>query len=215
MISYHVDYKRFLLIYLLLLIVLTGMSAMNDHLLKWTVQAIWVLAGVPILLLTFKRFPFTHLTYFLIFIHMCILLVGAHYTYQKVPVGDWFKDWLQLSRNHFDRVGHFAQGFVPALIVREVLLRRSALQSGKWLFFLVCCVCMAISMMYEFLEWMVAVNFPRKADVAENASLFLATQGDVWDTQWDMLMASIGAITSQLMFRGMLDRQLNRMHVGH
>lgn len=215
MISYHVDYKRFLLVYLSLLIVLTGLSALNDHLLKWTVQAIWVLAGVPILLLTFKRFPLTHITYFLIFIHMCILLTGAHYTYQKVPVGDWFKDWLNLSRNHFDRVGHFAQGFVPALIVREVLLRRSLLQSGKWLFFLVCCVCMAISMVYEFLEWQVAVNFPRKADVSENASLFLATQGDVWDTQWDMLMATIGAISSQLMFRRLQDRQLNRMHVGH
>ncbi len=203
MFAYNIDYKRYLALYLILLISLTVLSAYNEHILKWVAQAIWVIVGIPLLLLTFRRFPLTHITYFFILLHMCILLTGAHYTYQKVPLGLWFQDWFELSRNHFDRVGHFAQGFVPALIVREVLIRRSCLQPGKWLFFLVVCVCMAISMVYEFLEWAIAIKFGKET---------LAMQGDIWDTQWDMLMATVGAILAQVLFRNLQDKQLNKMH---
>lgn len=215
-------------------------SAINDHTVKWLVQSIWVLVGIPILFVTFSRFKFTPLTYRLVFLHAIILLVGAHYTYQLTPPGLWVKDLFELERNHFDRVGHFAQGFVPAMIVREILIRRSPLVPGKWLFFLVLTVCMAISVWYEFLEWIAAVAGPQHitdearnlltlAQQAPNAVdaakyngqaqqliseatkvKYLAQQGDVWDTQWDMFMAMIGSISSQLFFARVQDRQLER-----
>ena len=197
-------------LYLLLglLVLVLAWSAANEHFVKWLLLSIWVLAGIPLLIVVFRRFAFTPVTYLFIFFHACILLVGAHYTYQKVPFGFWMQDLLALGRNPFDRVGHFAQGFVPALIIREILLRRSPLISGKWLFFLVLCVAMAVSMIYEFIEWWTAVSFPQRADPHENAALFLAKQGDPWDTQWDMLMATIGAALSQWLLSGVQDRQL-------
>ncbi|VAW73320.1 Inner membrane protein YjdF [hydrothermal vent metagenome] len=215
-------------------------SAINDHAVKWLVQSMWVLVGVPILLLSFSRFKFTPLTYRLIFIHACILLVGAHYTYQLTPPGLWVKDFFELERNHFDRLGHLAQGFVPAMIVREILIRRSPLIAGKWLFFIVLCVCMAISVWYEFLEWIAALAGPQHITVeaqkllslaqqAPNAieaakingqaqqliaeatkAKYLAQQGDVWDTQWDMFMAMVGSLSSQFLFARVQDRQLTR-----
>jgi len=215
-------------------------SAINDHAVKWFVQSIWVLVGVPILFLAFSRFKFTPLTYRLVFIHACILLVGAHYTYQLSPPGLWLKDLFDLERNHFDRVGHFAQGFVPAMIVREILIRRSPLIPGKWLFFIVLCICMAISVWYEFLEWIAAVAGPQHVTdqareflalakqapnaieaakyngqaqqlIAEATKVkYLAQQGDVWDTQWDMFMAMIGCVSSQILCARIQDRQLNQ-----
>jgi putative membrane protein len=128
-------------------------------------------------------------------------MVGGHYTYAEMPLFNWLRDALDLSRNHYDRVGHIAQGFVPAIVAREILLRRSPLQPGKWLFFLVTCVCLAISACYEFIEWWVAL-------ASGDAVAFLATQGDVWDTQWDMFLALCGAIASQLLLRRWHDRQL-------
>jgi putative membrane protein len=171
----------------------------------WLLEVAPVLIGVPILLATRRRFPLTPLAYRLLFVHALILMLGGHYTYAEVPLGFWVQDALGLARNHYDRLGHFAQGFVPAVVAREILLRRSPLRPGGWLFFLVCCVCLAISACYEFIEWWTALL------TGDSATAFLGTQGDPWDTQWDMLLALLGAITAQLTLHRVHDRQLERL----
>jgi putative membrane protein len=160
---------------------------------------------VPILIATARRFPLTPLSYRLIFVHALILMVGGHYTYAKVPLGFWMRDLFHLARNNYDRIGHFAQGFVPAIIAREVLLRKTPLKPGGWLFFLVACVCLAISACYEFVEWWTAVANGSAADA------FLGTQGDPWDTQWDMFFALLGALTAQITLSRVHDRQIARL----
>jgi putative membrane protein len=132
-------------------------------------------------------------------------MIGGHYTYARVPLGFWVQDLFDFSRNHYDRLGHIAQGFIPAIVVREILLRRSPLRPGKWLFFLVASVCLAISACYEFIEWWTALLG------GEDADAFLGTQGDVWDTQWDMFLALIGAILAQLSLARLHDRQIDKM----
>ena len=134
-------------------------------------------------------------------------MLGAHYTYARVPMGFWVQDLLHLARNHYDRLGHLAQGFIPAIVIREVLLRQSPLRPGKWLFFLVASVCLALSAVYELIEWWTALIG------GESAEAFLGTQGDVWDTQWDMFLALIGAVTAQAVLSRVHDRQLARMGV--
>src|SRR4051812_15421570 len=171
----------------------------------WLLEVFPIFIGLPILVATARRFPLTPLAYRLLFVHALILMVGGHYTYVKVPLGFWLQDALHLARNHYDRLGHFAQGFVPAIVAREVLLRRSPLVRGKWLFFLVTCVCLSISACYELIEWLAAVLGGSSADA------FLGTQGDVWDTQWDMFVALIGAISSQLLLSRWHDRELDRI----
>lgn len=168
----------------------------------WWMEVAPVLVAIPILLATYRRFPLTPLVYTLIFIHACILILGGHYTYARVPAGFWVQDLFGLARNHYDRLGHLAQGFIPAVIAREILLRRTPLLGGGWLFFIVCCICLAISAGYEFIEWWAALIG------GAGATEFLGTQGDVWDTQWDMLMALIGAIAAQLLLSRLHDRQL-------
>ena len=150
----------------------------------------------------FPRWRFTPLVLTLIAIHAVILMVGGKYTYAEVPAFNWLRDEFGLARNYYDRVGHFAQGFVPALVAREILLRRGVLGPGRWLFFLVSCVCLAISACYEFIEWWVAVA------TGEAAEAFLGTQGDVWDTQWDMFLALVGALVAQLALARVHDRQV-------
>lgn len=168
----------------------------------WFLEVFPVLAAIAVLAATRSAFPLTRLVYWLIFVQAVILMVGGHYTYARVPLGFWFQELFDLGRNHYDRLGHLAQGVVPAMIAREVLLRRSPLQRGKLLFFLVVCVCAFITVSYEFIEWWAAV-------IADSASIeFLGTQGDVWDTQWDMFLAVCGACTGQLLFSGIQDRQL-------
>ena len=135
-------------------------------------------------------------------------MLGGHYTYARVPLGFWVQDLLDLARNHYDRLGHLAQGFIPAIIVREVLLRTSPLRPGKWLFFLVICVCLAVSASYEFVEWWAALLG------GEAAEAFLGTQGDPWDTQWDMFLAFVGAMTAQLLLSGRHDRELAELNIG-
>ena len=174
----------------------------------WILEVFPIFLAIPLLVATAKRFPLTPLAYRLLFVHALILMVGGHYTYAKVPLGFWVQDALHLGRNHYDRLGHLAQGFVPAIIAREVLLRRSPLQRGKWLFFLVICVCLAVSASYELIEWLAALLGGSSADA------FLGTQGDVWDTQWDMFMALVGAITSLLLLSRVHDRQLERLDPG-
>ncbi len=168
----------------------------------WVLEVFPIFIAVPILVATARRFPLTPLAYRLIVLHALILMIGGHYTYAKVPLGFWIQELLHQTRNNYDRIGHFAQGFVPAVIARELLLRRTPLTRGKWLFFLVTCVCLAISACYELLEWGTAILGGASADA------FLGTQGDVWDTQWDMFTALWGAILSQLLLSRVHDRQL-------
>ena len=171
----------------------------------WVLEVFPVLIGVPVLVLSRRSFPLTPLAYGLLSLHAVILMIGGHYTYAKVPLGFWLQDIFDLSRNHYDRIGHIAQGFIPAILAREVLVRLSPLRPGGWLSFLVVCVCLAISAFYEMIEWWVAVV----AGIA--AESFLATQGDVWDTQWDMLLALVGAMTVQPLLGGVQDRQLQSL----
>jgi putative membrane protein len=171
----------------------------------WLLEVLPVLIGVPLLVVTYRRFPLTNLLYGLLFVHALILIVGGHYTYARVPVGFWVQDLFDMSRNHYDRLGHLAQGFVPAILTREILLRTSPLKPGKWLFFLVVCVCLAFSAFYELIEWWTALIGGGSADD------FLGSQGDVWDAQWDMFLALIGAITSQFLLSRWHDRALARL----
>lgn len=168
----------------------------------WFLEVSPVIIALPILVYTYKKFPLTNLSYLLILIHAVILMVGGHYTYAEVPVFNWLRDTFDLSRNYYDRLGHLAQGFVPAMIAREILIRNNVIKTGVWLFFIVCCICLAISACYEFIEWWVAVAS------GESADAFLGTQGDVWDTQWDMFLALIGAILAQILLRNRHDKQL-------
>ena len=181
------------------LLVLSGLRPFDP--LTWWLEVAPILIGVPLLVFTARRAPFTPLAYRLIFLHALILMLGAHYTYAEVPLGHWVKDSLHLARNHYDRLGHFAQGFVPALLAREVLLRCTPLQPGRWLFFLVTTVCLAGSALYEFFEWGSALILGQSADA------FLGTQGDVWDTQWDMFLCLIGAVLCQILLSRLHDRQ--------
>ena len=192
-----------LLIAALALLALSRVGALEPG--TWVLEIAPILIIAPILVATASRFPLTPLVYRLLFLHAVILMVGGHYTYAKVPLGFWAQDLLGLARNHYDRLGHFAQGFVPAMLAREVLLRRSPLHRGKWLAFLVVCVCLALSATYELIEWLAAVLGGSAADA------FLGTQGDVWDTQWDMFMALVGATTALLVLSRVHDRQLARL----
>ena len=184
-------------------LVLSGIGVADRT--TWVLEVFPIFVAVPLLVATARRFPLTPLTYRLIFLHALILMLGGHYTYARVPLGFWVQDAFGLARNHYDRLGHFAQGFVPAIIAREVLLRRSPLVSGKWLFFLVTCICLSVSACYELVEWAAAVIG------GESADAFLGTQGDVWDTQSDMLMALLGALAAQLLLARTHDRQLARL----
>ena len=167
----------------------------------WLMEVAPIFLGVPLLLATASRFPLTPLLYRLLFVHALILMLGGHYTYARVPLGTWIQHLLGLARNDYDRLGHFAQGFVPALLAREVLLRTSPLRPGRWLFFLVTCVALAISACYEFIEWWAALLG------GAAATDFLGTQGDPWDTQWDMFTALIGALSAQLLLARRQDRE--------
>ncbi len=184
-------------------LVLSGINPYDRT--TWILEVTPVLIVVPLLLATGKRFPLTPLVYRLIFIHALILMLGGHYTYARVPLGFWVQDLFDLARNHYDRLGHLAQGFIPAMVVREILLRKSPLARGRWLFFLVVCVCLAGSAFYEFIEWWAALLGGEAADA------FLGTQGDVWDTQWDMFLAFLGSMASQLLLAGVHDREMGCM----
>jgi len=173
----------------------------------WFLEVFPVLIALPLLLLTQRRFPLTNLVYGLIALHMVILLIGGHYTYAEMPVFNWLRDYYSWDRNYYDRVGHVAQGFVPAMLAREILLRTSPLKPGKWLFFIVVSVCLAISAFYEFIEWWVALAS------GSDAVAFLATQGDIWDTQWDMFLAFTGAVSAQLLLAKTHLRQMRQMHL--
>lgn len=173
--------------------------------LTWWLEVAPVLLAAPVLVLTWPRFPLTRIAYRLVALHALVLVLGGHYTYAHVPLGFWLQDALDLARNPYDRVAHFVQGLVPAILAREVLLRRSPLVPGKWLFFLVSCVGLAISASYELLEWWAALLG------GDGTVAFLGTQGDPWDTQWDMLLALLGTVSAQLALSGAHDRALEEL----
>ena len=195
---------RYLLTLLTVVVGVIVWSAVNPFdFLTWLLEVFPALAGIGILAATRRRFPLTPLLYTLIALHMIILAVGGHYTYALVPVGEWWRDWFDWSRNHYDRLGHFAQGFVPAMITRELLLRLRVLARPRWLNFLIVSVCMAISAMYELLEWTAALILRQSSDSV------LGTQGDVWDTQADMFICLVGAMVAILVLHRWHDRQLS------
>jgi putative membrane protein len=196
-------YELFLLGSLLALLVWSGIDPYDRF--TWSLEVAPVLIAVPLLVLTFQRFRFTPLAYTLIWIHCCILMLGGHYTYARVPLGFWMERWFNFSRNHYDRIGHFAQGFVPAIIAREILVRRSPLRGSRWLPFVIVCFCLAFSAFYELIEFWTALA------KGEAATDFLGTQGDPWDTQWDMMLALIGSIVSLVLLSRWDDRQLGRL----
>ncbi len=181
-------------------LVVSGISPLDR--LTWVLEVFPAVAGALIFIFLYRRFRFTPLVYRLVLLHALVLILGGHYSYAKVPLGYWAQDLLGLSRNPYDRVGHFMQGFVPAIIAREVLLRKTPLRRGGWLSFLVVAVCLAFSAFYEFTEWWAALA------LGESADAFLGTQGDHWDTQWDMFMCFTGSILSLLIFTRLHDRQL-------
>jgi len=171
----------------------------------WFMENMPVIIGLPVLVATHRRFPLTNLLYVLIALHCLVLMVGGHWTYAEVPAGYWVKGWLHLARNPYDRLGHLFQGFVPVLLFREVLLRKGILKPGAWSVFVLILMVLGLSAAYELLEWQTAVWTGSSADA------FLGTQGDPWDTQWDMACALIGASLALVAVAGLQDRQLERL----
>lgn len=168
----------------------------------WFLEVAPALIALPILVFTRKRFPLTPLVYVLILIHTIILMIGGHYTYAEVPLFNWLRDSFDLTRNNYDKVGHFAQGFVPALVAREIFIRNNIVRSAAWRNFLIVCFCLAVSAFYELIEWWVALASE------EAAEAFLGTQGYAWDTQSDMGWALFGALLALGLYGRLHDRQL-------
>jgi putative membrane protein len=194
-------YPWFLLSCFLAMLVWSGWHPMDGF--TWFLEICPALIGLAAIAVYWKRFRLTELALGLACLHAIILMIGGHYTYAEVPLFNWLRDTFELSRNHYDRVGHLAQGFIPAILAREILWRKSPLRSSPgWLYFLVVCFCLAFSAFYELIEWQVAVYSKEAADA------FLGTQGDNWDTQWDMACALIGALTAPLLLGRIHDRQL-------
>lgn len=188
---------------MLAMLAFLGLTAIRPYdYATWLLEVAPVIIALPLLYLSWRRMPLTSLLCWLILVHALVLMVGGHYTYARVPAGFWVQDWLGLERNHYDRLGHFLQGFEPAILAREILLRRGVLRRGGWLVLVVMSVTLAFSALYELIEWAVAL-------VSEEAAeSFLGTQGDVWDTQWDMFMCLIGSSTALLTLSRRHDRQL-------
>ena len=193
-------YELGLLLSLAVLLVWSGIGPHDRF--TWVLEVFPILLGVPLLVWLYPTLRFTPMLYTLLWLHAGILMLGGHYTYAEVPLGFWMEQWFGFARNHYDRIGHFAQGFVPAMLAREVFIRRSPLAGSRWLPFLVVCFCLALSAFYELIEFWTALA------TGEAATDFLGTQGDVWDTQWDMMLALIGAIASLVLFSRTQDRQL-------
>ena len=171
----------------------------------WLLEVFPALIGLAVMVSTYRQFRLTPLTYFLILVHCIILMVGGHYTYAEVPLFNWIRDFFSMERNNYDKIGHLAQGFIPAIIAREILLRLEIVAGKGWLAFIVVCICLAISALYELIEWWAALLS------GEAAEAFLGTQGYVWDTQSDMALALIGAIVSLLLLSKVHDKQIRSL----
>jgi putative membrane protein len=192
------------------LVALLALSAWRPYdLPTWAMEVAPVVVVLVLLWATHRRFPLTPLLYALIFVHAAILIYGGHYTYARVPLGFWMQEAFGLARNPYDGIGHFAQGFIPAIAARELLLRHTGLQRGAWLFTVIVLACLGVSAVYELIEWGAAVALGQGADE------FLGTQGDPWDTQKDMALAWLGAMAAQLLLARWHDRQIERLALTH
>jgi len=195
----------FAMLFLVLSLIISGSNPFDRG--TWFMEVLPVLIVVPLLIHTYKRFPLTNLLYILIFIHCMVLIVGGTYTYARVPFGFEMAEWFGLDRNPYDKIGHFMQGFVPAIAAREILLRNDILKHGKMLIFIVISIVLAISASYELIEWAAALT------LGEGAEEFLGTQGYEWDTQSDMFFALIGSVSALFLLSKWHDRQLYKL--GH
>jgi len=173
----------------------------------WFLEVFPALVGIIILGATYNKFRLTKLSYILILVHCIILMVGGHYTYAEVPLFDWIKNFFELERNNYDKIGHLAQGFIPAIIAREILIRKEIVRKPIWLSFIVVSICLAFSAFYELIEWWVAIS------TGESAEAFLGTQGYVWDTQSDMALALFGAVLSLIVLSKIHDKQIKNIAV--
>jgi len=174
----------------------------------WILEVLPAVVGFAVLVATRRRFPLTSLAYLLILAHCIVLMVGGHYTYAEVPLFDWIRDGFGLERNNYDKLGHFMQGFVPAIVAREILVRNAIIAGKGWMSFIIICICLAISAFYELIEWWVAILSD------EAAEAFLGTQGYVWDTQSDMMYALVGAIAALVLLSKLHDKQIKRVARG-
>jgi putative membrane protein len=177
----------------------------HDTRLTWVLETFPFMIALPVMLLTYRRFPLTNLTYALIAIHAMILMLGGHYSYAKVPLGFWMEDWFGWTRNNYDKIGHFMQGFGPAIYVREIVVRTSPLKPGKWLDVVSIAVPLAFSALYEIIEWLASLSNPSDTEA------FLGTQGYIWDTQTDMFWCLIGSIFALLLLTRLHDKYLSRI----
>ncbi|MDH0719370.1 DUF2238 domain-containing protein [Acinetobacter junii] len=193
----------FAMLFLVLSLIISGIDPFDRG--TWFMEVLPVLIVVPLLIHTYKRFPLTNLLYVLIFIHCMVLIVGGTYTYARVPFGFEMAEWFGLDRNPYDKIGHFMQGFVPAIAAREILLRNDILKHGKMLIFIVISIVLAISASYELIEWAAALA------LGEGAEEFLGTQGYEWDTQSDMFFALIGSVSALFLLSKWHDRQFYKL----
>ncbi len=199
--------NRYPLVLLLAVLAFFVWSAIAPHdtRLTWVLETLPFMIALPVLLFTYRRFPLTNLTYILIAIHAMILMLGAHYSYAKVPLGFWMEDWFGWTRNNYDKIGHLMQGFGPAIYVREILARSSPLKPGKWLGFLSIAVPLAFSALYEIIEWLASLSNPTDTEA------FLGTQGYIWDTQSDMFLCLVGSVVALILLTKLHNRYLSRV----
>jgi len=200
----HMSSRRYPVLLLLIVLVFGAWSGIKplDTRLTWVLETLPVMMALPVLLVTYKRFPLTGLAYTLIAIHAIILMLGAHYSYAKVPLGFWMQDWFGWTRNNYDKIGHFMQGFGPAIYTREILSRTSPLRRGKWLGFLSIAVPLAFSAVYEIFEWLASLSDPTDTEA------FLGTQGYIWDTQSDMFFCLLGSAAALILLTKLHNKYL-------
>lgn len=196
-------FHKSLFITIYLILIYSGIKPYDRF--TWFLEVFPVILGSVVFMITYKKFTFTSFVYVLIWIHACILIIGGHYTYANMPLFDWIQEIFDLNRNYYDRLGHLAQGFIPTIVIREYLIRNKIITNKGWINFIVICMCLAISATYELVEFVVAKL------TGESATAFLGTQGDIWDTQWDMLCALIGSILSILTLSKYHDKQLKKL----
>ncbi|HUN66498.1 MAG TPA: DUF2238 domain-containing protein [Bacteroidota bacterium] len=200
------NYHRLLFLVYILVLIWSVINPLDYF--TWMLEIFPAIAGLAILILTYRKFRFTDVVYTLILLHCCILFVGGHYTYARVPLFEWLRPVFHWQRNNYDKLGHFAQGFVPAFIARELYIRRNIVRPGAWTAVLTVATCLSISLLYELFEWVVALAS------GQNADAFLGTQGDPWDTQSDMAFALLGALCMVFLFAGMHNRMIARLASG-
>lgn len=196
-------YRVILLIVVFVFFVWSGIEP-QDTRLTWFLEALPFMIALPVMLLTYRKFPLTNLTYTIVAIHAGILILGSHYSYAKVPLGFWMEDWFGWTRNNYDKIGHFMQGFGPAIYTREIVARTSPLRHGKWLNFMSIAVPLSLSALYEIFEWLASLSNPTDTEA------FLGTQGYIWDTQNDMFWCLIGSIIAIILLTKLHNRYLSK-----